>query len=122
MKQVIIIMGMSVIIMLVSLTIMSVESKSDRQDQLNRAVSAAVKQAVGQSQKEDQTSIKSNDDMVAEFLQIMFTSLNSDGDLSVEVMGADCKEGMLDVFVTQKYKYLNGRTGEIKTRKCAIYE
>ena len=46
MKQIIITIGMAVIIMLVSLTLISVESKETRKEELNRGVAAAVKQSV----------------------------------------------------------------------------
>ena len=112
MKQAIIVIGIAVIMIIVSLTLLSVESKTDRQDELDRAVAAAVKQ----------TSIKSDKEMIAQFIQNVCTSINSDGDLHIQVMGVDYKEGMLDVLVTESYYYLNGKQGHIKTRKCAIYQ
>lgn len=114
--------GLAVIVMIVSMTLLSEESKADRQDELNRAVSAAVKQTVAASQIENQKEITSDKEMVAQFIQIMSTGMNSRGDISVEVMGADYKEGMLDVLVTQKFRYLNGKEGSVAVRKCAIYE
>lgn len=122
MKQVIVVIGLAVIAMITSKTLLSVESKSDRQDELNKAVSAAVKQTVAASQIEDQKEITSDKEMVAQFIQIMSTNMNSQGSIFVEVMGADYKEGMLDVLVTQKFNYLNGKEGTVSVRKCAIYE
>lgn len=122
MKQVIIVIGLSVIVMIVSMTLLSEESRMDRQDELNRAVSAAIKQTVAESQIENQQEITSDKEMVAQFIQIMSTNMNSEGDISVEVMGADYKEGMLDVLVTQTFNYLNGKEGTVSVRKCAIYE
>lgn len=122
MKQAIIVIGIAVLIMMVSLTLLSVESRTDRQDELDRVVSAAVKQTVKDSQIEEQSNITSNKEMVAQFIQNMCTSINSDGDLQIEVMGVDYKEGMLDVLVTEKFLYPNGKQGKITTRKCAIYQ
>lgn len=122
MKQVIIVIGIAVLIMIISLTLLSVESKTDRQDELDRVVAAAVKQTVKDSQIKNQTSITSDKEMVAQFIQNMCTSVTSDGDLQVEVMGVDYKEGMLDVLVTEKFFYLNGKQAKISTRKCAIYQ
>lgn len=122
MKQAIIVVGIVVLIMLVSLTLLSVESRTDRQDELDRVVSAAVKQTVKDSQIEEQSNITSNKEMVAQFIQNMCTSINSDGNLQIEVMGVDYKEGMLDVLVTEKFLYPNGKQGKITTRKCAIYQ
>lgn len=122
MKQAIIVIGIAVLIMMVSLTLLSVESRTDRQDELDRVVSAAVKQTVKDSQIEEQSDITSNKEMVAQFIENMCTSINSDGDLQIEVMGVDYKEGMLDVLVTEKFVYPNGKQGKITTRKCAIYQ
>lgn len=122
MKQAIIVVGIGVLIMLVSLMLLSVESKSDRQDELDKVVSAAVKQTVKESQIEEQTNINSDKEMIAQFIQNMCTSIKSDGDLQIEVMGVDYKEGMLDVLVTEKFLYPNGKQGKITTRKCAIYQ
>lgn len=120
MKQAIIVVGIGVLIMLVSLMLLSVESKSDRQDELDKVVSAAVKQTVKESQIEEQTNINSDKEMIAQFIQNMCTSIKSDGDLQIEIMGVDYKEGMLDVMVTEKFVYPNGKQGKITSRKCAI--
>ncbi|MFQ9514755.1 MAG: hypothetical protein ACLRZ9_02900 [Eubacterium sp.] len=122
MKQIIIIMGMAVIALIVSMTLLSKESRMDRQDELNRAVSAAVKQTVDASQIYNQKEITSDKEMVAQFIQIMSTNMNSDSDVSIEVMGVNYKEGMLDVLVTEKFKYYNGKNDTVSVRKCAIYE
>lgn len=122
MKQIIITIGLAVIIMLVSLIIISVDSKSARQEELNRAVSAAVKQTVKDSQVENKKSISSDKEMIAQFVHILSTSLSCKGDITIEVMGVDYKEGMLDVLVTQKFEYLNGKSDRITIRKSAIYE
>lgn len=122
MKQIVVIIGMAVIAIIVSMTLLSTESKMDRQDELNRAVSAAVKQTVDDSQVSEQKEITSNKEMVAHFIQLMSVNMNSDSNVSVEVMGVDYKEGMLDVLVTEKFKYLNGKNGTVSIRKCAIYE
>lgn len=122
MKQIIITIGMAVIIMLVSLTLISVESKETRKEELNRGVAAAVKQTVSESKRDGQQSIKSNNDMVAQFVNTLCVSIGSDGDISVEVMGVNYIEGMLDVLVTESFNYPNGRNGKIRVRKCAIYD
>lgn len=122
MKQIIITIGITAATLIISLTLISKESEMDRNDELNRAVSAAVKQTVSDSQVLGQTEIASNEDMAAHFIQIMSINMNSNSDITVEVMGADYQEGMFDVLVTGKFKYANGKEGEVSVRKCAIYE
>lgn len=122
MKQLIIVIGISVIIMIVSMTLLSVQSKTDRMDELYRAVSAATKQTVAESQIRGQEIITSDKEMVAQFMQILSTGINSTGEVSIEVMGVNYQEGLLDVLVKEKFKYFNGKTDTISVRKCAIYE
>ena len=50
MKQTVIVSGFIVVILITALTILSVESKQDRKDELERVVAAAVKQTVKDSQ------------------------------------------------------------------------
>lgn len=120
MKQIIIIIGIGIAVLLSSMSVMSIESKSERKQELTRAVAAAVKQTVSHSQTENQTEITSNNEMVAHFIQLLLSNISSDGNIEVEVMGVDFEEGLLDVIVTENFKYLNGKEGKIGIRKCAI--
>lgn len=122
MKQVIIVISTVVIVILTTMILSADINKMDRQDELDRAVSAAAKQTVKDSQISEQTEINSNEEMIAHFVNLLSVSINSDSDLSVEVMGADYEEGMLDVLVTSKFKYINGKNGTLSVRKCAIFE
>ena len=69
MKQTVIVSGFIVVILITALTILSVESKQDRKDELERVVAAAVKQTVKDSQIKEQKIIKSDKDMIANFVQ-----------------------------------------------------
>ena len=120
MKQIIIIVGTIVIIFIAAMTIVSVESKDLRTDELNRAVSASIKKTVSDSQIENQSTILSDKEMVAYFIQLLSVNMKGKGDVTVD--DADYKEGLLSVAVTEKFKYVNGKNGEITVRKSAIAE
>lgn len=122
MKEIIITIGITVVVTITAMIILSVEGKEIRRDELNRAVSTSVKKTVKDSQIEEQTAIKSNDEMIAYFIQLLSVNITGKGDMEIEVMEADYQEGMLDVLVTEKYKYVNGKSGKISVRKCAIAE
>ena len=122
MKQFITIIGIAVIVTLVSLTILSGQSRASREDELKKAVAGAVKQTVKASQADGQTDITSDKEMIANFINVVSNNIKSDGELSVKVLGIDYKEGLLDVKVSQTFKYLNGKEKTITVRKCAIYE
>ena len=122
MKQTVIVSGFIVVILITALTILSVESKQDRKDELERVVAAAVKQTVKDSQIKEQKIIKSDKDMIANFVQNVCISLKAKGAISVKDMGVDYKEGFLDVYDLEKFEYLTGKNGTVSVRKCAIYE
>ena len=75
MKQTVIVSGFIVVILITALTIISVESKQARKDELERVVAAAVKQTVKDSQIKEQKIIKSDKDMIANFVQNVCISL-----------------------------------------------
>lgn len=122
MKQFITIIGIAIIVTLISMTLLSEQSRSSRKDELDRAVSGAVKQTVKASQAEGQTDITSDKEMVAHFVNVVSNNIKSDGKISVKVLGVDYKEGLLDVKVSETFNYLNGKEKTVQVRKCAIYE
>ena len=122
MKQFITIIGIAVIVTLISLTLLSEQSRASRKDELEKAVSGAVKQTVKASHADGQTDITSDKEMVAHFINVISNNIKSDGKLSVNVLGVDYKEGLLDVKVSETFNYLNGKEKTITVRKCAIYE
>ncbi len=108
--------------MINTMSVISVESTTNRKRDLNRAVAAAVKHTVKETMSQGQNSITSDKDMIGHFINLLATSLRSKGDLNIKVMGVNYKEGLLDVYVTQKYRYVNGKYGKVSVRKCAICE
>ena len=122
MKQIIFVISMAIIILVVSMSLVSVDGKAKRRDELNRAVSAAVKQTVKTVKGEKQNEIQSDQEMVGEFIHLLSVNLSGKGDYSIEVFGVDSQKGMLDVKVTETCSYLNGEKGKVSVRKCAIYD
>ncbi len=122
MKQFITIIGIAVIVTLIAMTILSEQSRNSREDELEKAVSGAVKQTVKASHADGQTDITSNKEMVAHFVNVVSSNIKSDGKISVKVLGVDYQEGLLDVKVSETFNYLNGKEKTITVRKCAIYE
>lgn len=116
MRQVTVVIGLAVIIFISGLTIMSINSKSIRKDELEVAVATAAQQTVKSSE------ISSEEDMMAYFIKNLFMNIKADGDIGVEFMGVDCEKGLLDVKVTEKFYYPSGTEEKICVRKTAILE
>lgn len=120
MKQISIVIGLIVSVMIVSMTIMALEEKSSRETELNRAVAAAVKQTVKASCGKNK-EINSNDDMINFCMNNIAYNVSGTSDYEIEVMSVDYKEGMLDIIVTEKYTNVVGKEKKITIRKAAIY-
>ena len=122
MRQAILIMGFTISFFITGLIVLSINTDIVRKNELKRVVASSLKQSVEKTSMADKSGIDSNKKLVAEFINNLIVSLNSSGSIKVEVMGVDYRSGMLDVLVTEKYKYINGREGEISVRKCAVFE
>lgn len=101
---------------------MSNNSRTTRKDELEVAVARAVYNTVDHCVAAGCEDMKSNDDMMAHFLQNLYSGIDSKGKVSVEFMGVDYQEGLLDVYVTEEYLLPTGKTEDIAIRKTAIYE
>ena len=119
MKQISIVIGLIVSVMIVSMTIMALEEKSSKETELNRAVATAVKQTVKASCGKNK-EINSND-MINFCMNNIAYNVSGTSDYEIEVMSVDYKEGMLDIIVTEKYTNVVGKEKNITIRKAAIY-
>ena len=117
MKQISIVIGLIVSVMIVSMTIMALEENSSRETELNRAVAAAVKQTVKASCGKNK-EINSNDDMINFCMNNIAYNVSGTSDYEIEVMSVDYKEGII---VTEKYTNVVGKEKKITIRKAAIY-
>ena len=108
MKQISIVIGLIVSVMIVSMTIMALEEKSSKETELNRAVATAVKQTVKASCGKNK-EINSNDDMINFCMNNIAYNVSGTSDYEIEVMSVDYKEGMLDIIVTEKLYKCSGK-------------
>ena len=112
---------MVVVVLICGMTIISINDRSTRKDELEYAVSAAVQQSVKMCHLES-GSIGSEEMMKTVFIQNLCTNIQSEGSIEVSFYGIDYKQGLLDVEVTEKFEYPGGNKGSITVRKAAIYE
>lgn len=122
MRQAIIIIGMIIIIFMSAISIISINTKSTRKDELDIAVSAAVQQTVKYSKPSEEKRMNSNDNMMASFVKNLALNLNSDSNITVQFHGVDYENGLLSVTVTESFNYITGKEEKIKVSKTAIYD
>lgn len=122
MRQAIIIIGIIIIIFMTTISVISINTKLTRKDELDIAVSVAVQQTVKYSKPSGEERISSNEDMMASFVKNLALNLSSDSNVTVQFHGVDYENGILSVTVTESFDYITGKEERIKVRKTAIYD
>jgi hypothetical protein len=113
-----IVIGFIIIVMgfFLTLTVVKMSNTNSRELELQRTVTEAVEDTLTCDQNKKYTS---NDAMIADFQTKLKKSLSSDGNVTVKILTADYKKGILDVSVTQEYGSGNQKK-EITVRKSGI--
>lgn len=111
--------NIAIIISFVTMTVMtffiiqSLQIKEYRTVELSEAVDNAMIATMDNIAHNKCYGIGSDEELVEDFKEMLMTSLDSDSDIDIDVISADCKKGELCVNVTEKYKYLNNRIGTL---------
>lgn len=120
MKKVIVIVAIVVCFIFGTITSSAIMEKSTRKQELNKA----VKHAMELSFKDltETREINSNDELVADFMQNLFVELDCDLDsVTIKVISVDIGRKILDVEVTQNFKYTGiNKKSSIYVRKSMI--
>lgn len=110
--------------------VQAVESRSIREEELRQSVTSAVYTALEMSiteqeylKKEDidkREEKRLNEKMKECFLSSLKLLIKSDSKITISILKADYKSGILDVYAKAEFPYSNGRKGYITYRKTGI--
>ena len=118
----------AIIISLVLMTIMTffiveaLHAREYRTVELSEAVDNALEAAMNNVAFDKCYTIHNNDELVEDFKQLLMTSIDSASEIDVEVLKVDYEKGILEVNVTEHFKYINGRTGAISKKASVILD
>ena len=105
----------------VLLTIMTVNSayakKVEQQTTLNNVVDASLKSI----ELDKEYNSLNYEDVVGDMVALIVAQSDTEGDVSVTILEANTKEGLLDIEVTKTYKWM-GAVRQITTRRTVILE
>lgn len=122
MKQVII----SAVCVSAILSVLAIQSVVDGRtsyvQELEDALSVSVSQTMKEVMEQDSFGIEDRNEFIAAFLQALILRTNSDVDMTVCVISADIKNGILDIEVKERFNFLNTREQEISLRRTVIFE
>lgn len=122
MKNAIIGATMIIVMVLLSLIHMSITTTDVRQSELDKALNSAVRTTMEIAKTKETYPIETEEEFIAEFNKNLLSSISSDSDIEVQVMGVDLEEGMLDVKVISKFKFPTGADGQVSSRKTVILD
>lgn len=122
MKNIIIGICACVLTGILLLTVFTLHGRSVRQTELNQALAAGLKQSVEQTGMQHTDGPKSNEELIALFLEKFMMQIDSHSDVKVEILDADYEKGLLSVEATLFYKHPNGKEGSVSSHKTVIRE
>lgn len=97
-------------------------SKSVRTDETYDASVFASKDTVKETAIKNIYKIQNNDQAVADFLKNLSKRLDSNSIATVRILKIDKEKGVIDVEVTEKFNYTNGKSKEVDKRSTIIAE
>lgn len=112
---------MSLSVFLTGLTIMTINSKMTRKDELEYAVSTATQQTLKEMVMDD-SDVTDENAVRALFTRNLFMNIQSDSEITIQFKGIDIRKGLLSVNVCETYKNILGYETELSVTKTAIYE
>lgn len=122
MKNVIIAFGMVVILILTVFVSLTIYSNNSRQNEVEEALTVAVEQALENLMVDQQYTIADTKEFIADFVQRLVVGLDSESEITVNILAVDTEKGLLDVEVVETYRQVNGTTGTASYRKTVILD
>ena len=101
---------------------LTVYGRVTRQEETELALSQAIESTLSGAMEEENRRILDDKGMVADFLQTLLIQANSESDITVSVLDADCKRGILSAEVTEAYRHPNGREGTVSAVRTVIFD
>lgn len=100
--------------------LLSVSGKMSRAVELQSNLSTAVETTVANMAAQEKMLMNSQKEYIAEFVKQLSVVLDTESDITVEVLKADVEKGVLAIRVIENYQYPNGRRGSVASDKTVI--
>ena len=122
MKKVAFGMACGLVSLFVFVMMLTLFGRSARQNEAEYMLAQAIDSSLSDVMQGRNHAITENEDFVADFLKALLIQANSDSDISVSVLEADYKQGILSVEITEKFKHPNGNTGSVSQVRTVIFD
>lgn len=121
MKNTVTILSGMLLGMIVLAIIITISSRTNRSVEVECNLPAAVEGSVVYMMSGAGTEVQSDKETVAEGMERLALQLDTDSDLTAEIMKADIEKGILAMRLTEEFCYPNGTDGRVFDEKIAIY-
>jgi hypothetical protein len=107
---------------LLSVNIVStMNSRSTRSQELSDALDTALEGTLSTLSK-GTYDINNTDEYIADLVSNIAGQIQSDSELTVNILDADIEKGIMTVQVKEEYKHINGKTGAVTASKTVLLE
>ncbi len=104
------------------LGVMVIAGRNGRNTELSAMLPSAVEEAVDTALVKKQYNIADEAELAADVSQSVAQAVDSDGDITVEVIGSDLEKGVLSVRVTADFKHPDGKDGSVSHERTVVLE
>lgn len=101
---------------------LAVYGRSVRSQEADAALSQAMDSTLSNVMSGKNDRIADDKSLVAEFLKALLIQENSDSDISVAILEADCEYGILSAEVTETFTHPNGKRGSVSEARTMIFD
>lgn len=104
------------------LGVMVIAGRNGRNTELSAMLPSAVEEAVDTALVKKQYGIADEAELAADVSESVAQAVDSDGDITVEVIGSDLEKGVLSVRVTADFKHPDGKDGSVSHERTVVLE
>lgn len=122
MKNIVIGIGACVLACIVLLASFTLFGRNSRKGELENALTYAMEQTVESVAAGEQERPDSEEEFIALFLQLFYTRIESNSQVTVHILEADYEKGLLSVEAVSEYRHPLGQTGTVAVQRTAILE
>lgn len=122
MKKIILCLSFFSIAVAVLSIIFSIDSRSLRQQEVKDSLDVSLKSTANAILDKKSYTVANKDEFLADFLQGMLVQIESNSDLTLNILDCDEQKGITSVEAVEKFKYPNGKTGTVSAVNTVILE
>lgn len=122
MKKIAFGMACGLLAVFVTAMMLTMYGRQARQSEAALMLAGALDSSLSGVLQEQNGMAENNEYLVADFLKALLIQANSDSDITVSILDADYKKGILSVEITQKFKHPNGNAGSVSETRTVILD